>query len=90
MLYFLEWCDIFESGTKGNNKNNLQLSQQWDILDEYLGFVNKRGITVKQDGCLKSNRLQSKKVTVQFSRLGQLQRKQIPLDGWAIDGYKAN
>ena len=48
------------------------------------------GTTVKQDGCLKFNRLQSKKVTVQFARLGQLQRKQIPLDGWAIDRYKAN
>ena len=66
------YYDILISETKRKQKYDLQSSQQWDILDRCLGFVNKRGITVKQDGCLKFNRLQSKKVTVQFARLGQL------------------
>ena len=46
---------IYWKQEQKENKNDLQSSQQWYILDEYLRFDKKRSATAKHDGCHKIN-----------------------------------
>ena len=53
VIHIIIW--YINTRNKKWNKNDLQSSQQWYILDKYLRFDKKRSATVKHDGCHKIN-----------------------------------